>query len=166
MFRAQLHFLPPNQTWFLFLFPTSTNTTGRHLLTVKSPGVIPDSFLQSLYPLHYQVLLSLPNISNALRSLYHHHANLSPLLNHSPHGRQRALSKCKFDVTPFIELFSGFLPLTGQRSKPLTGAPACFSSIPQHPIAPCHTDSTFSDEPCSLLPLGLCTCSSNNHFAY
>lgn len=44
---------------------------------------------------------------------------------------------------------------------------ACFSSVPNIPLfsATLVSSSNFSSEPCSLLPLGLCTCSSYNCFA-
>lgn len=72
-------------------------------------------------------------------------------------------------ITPPLCLKSSMASRRGTKTKSLTGAMipscSCFSSVPQHQLALCHTDPSFVREPCSLLPLGLCTCSSHRHFA-
>lgn len=161
MFRAQLDFLPPNQTCSFPVFPISTNIT----LGIYFQSKAQKSSLTS--PFFTLCIQSITKSCWFYFQIFQMHSCLSIIL----YMEAKGISQNANLIMPSFCLKSsnGFPPpFTWQKSKSLTGYEPLILLLPlsQHPIALCHVDSSFSNEPWSLLPLGLCPCSSYNHLAW
>lgn len=131
------------------LSPASTNSTTRHLVLVRSPGVIPDS----LSPTSNSSPSPVDFTSKYLRCS-HHHVNLSPLPNHSLCKSQRDLLKNANLIRSYLGLRSlqwlstthRKIKIPGKSYEPLSCSYP-FLNIPLLSATPVFS-SSFSNEPC------------------